>query len=134
MARPVRIPTPSAPRHSGRALGPNYMSDAFLTLCSEVYRDTKFLHLLKDHFPHYQRVLDYIVAHPEERQEMATALSGSLNGKPGSAPASIYLLQFLMKRLKWPEVRAAAEERFNDGGNHFHDVDLKELLDIYGAA
>ena len=98
------------------------MSDAFQTLCAEVARDTKFLHELKDCHPHYQRVLDYIIAHPEERDEMAAALSRSFD---------IYLWLFLMPTLKWPEVRAAAEARWNDGGNHFHDCDIKELLEVY---
>lgn len=59
------------------------MTEAFRKLCTDVYRDTKFLHDLKDCFPHYQRVLDYIIAHPEERDEIAVALSGSFYGKPG---------------------------------------------------
>jgi len=99
------------------------MSNAFQTLCDEVARDTKFLHELKDCHPHYQRVLDYIVAHPEERDEMAAALSHRFD---------IYPCLFLMPILKWPEVRAAAEARCNDGGNHFHDGDIKKLLEIYG--
>ena len=110
------------------------MPDAFHKLCEEVARDTKFLHMVSDCHPHYQRVLDYIVAHPEERDEMATALSGSFYGRPGAAAASIYLLLFLMPSLRWPEVRIAAEARYNDGGNHFHDSDLRELLEIYNAA
>jgi hypothetical protein len=105
------------------------MSEAFHLLCAEVARDTKFLHNLKDCFPHYQRVLDYIVAHPEERDEMAAALSGSLYDKPGAAAASVYLLQFLMESLKWPEVRLAAEERWNDGGNSVPGI--KDLLEMY---
>jgi hypothetical protein len=39
-----------------------------------------------------------------------------------------------MERLKWPEVKAAAEERWNDGGNHYHDTEIKQLLEIYGPA
>src|SRR5215471_12872116 len=96
------------------------MSEAFNELCTEVARDTKFLHLVADCYPHYQRVLDYIVAHPEERDEMATALSRNFYDSPGKAPASIYLLQFLMERLKWEEVKSAAEQRWNDGGNQYH--------------
>jgi hypothetical protein len=110
------------------------MPDAFHILCAEVARDTKFLRELKACYPHYQRVLDYIVAHPEQRDKMAAALSGCFYDRPGAAIASVYLLQFLMKSLKWPEVRAAAEERRKDGGNHFHDTEIKQLLEIYGAA
>jgi len=110
------------------------MSDAFHTLCAEVARGTKFLRELKDCYPHNQRVLDFIVAHPKERDEMAAALSASFYDRPGSAAASIYLLQFLMASLKWPEVRTAAEQRWNDGGNHFHDAEIKQLLAIYEAS
>ncbi|HEY6166418.1 MAG TPA: hypothetical protein VI454_00170 [Verrucomicrobiae bacterium] len=108
------------------------MSDAFCDLCAEVERATAFLHELDKCRPHYQRVLDYINAHPEERDEMAAALSGSFYGRPGAARASVYMLQFLMQSLKWPEVRVAAEERWNDGGNHFYDCEMKSLLAIYG--
>lgn len=38
-----------------------------------------------------------------------------------------------MKPLKWPEVKVAAEERFNDGGNHMYDSEMKRLLEIYDA-
>ena len=108
------------------------MPDAFHELCIEVGRATNFLHSLEECRPHYQRVLDYIVAHPEERDAMAAALSGSFYGRPGAAAASTYLLQFLMESLKWPEVRVAAEERSNDGGNSVPG--LKDLLDVYHVA
>jgi hypothetical protein len=58
-------------------------------------------------------VLDYIVSHPDERDAMAAALAASFYCRPGAAHASIYLLQFLMESLKWPEIRVAAEERWN---------------------
>ncbi len=108
------------------------MSETFHKLCADVARDTKFLHVLEDCFPHYQRVLDFIVTHPEERNEIAAALSGSFYRKPGSVAASIDLLRFLMKSLKWPEIKAAAEERWNDGGNSVPGI--KDLLEIYHAA
>jgi hypothetical protein len=107
------------------------MSDTFLKLCDDVERATAHIHSLEACHPHYRRVLDYIISHPAERDSMATALSGSLYGKPGSARASIYLLQYLMESLRWPEVRVAAEARLDDGGNHFHDTELKRLLDLY---
>jgi hypothetical protein len=113
---------------------PHRMSEAFRKLCLDVAHDTKFLHELKDCYHHYQRVLDYIVAHPEERDEMAAGLAGCFYGKPGCVAADVYLLQFLMKSLKWPEIKAAAEERWNDGGNHFWDCEIKRLLDIYHVA
>ena len=108
------------------------MSDAFHELCLEVWRVTKYLHRVDECCPHYQRVLDYIVSHPDERDAMAAALSGSFYGRPGAAAASTYLLQFLMESLKWPEVRVAAEERSNDGGNSVPG--LKDLLDVYHVA
>jgi hypothetical protein len=108
------------------------MSDTFRKLCVDGYRDTQFLHDLKDCFPHYQRVLDYIITHPEQRDEMAAALSGSFYNKPGAAVAEIYVLQFLMQSLKWPEIREAAEMRWNDGGNSVPGI--KDLLEVYRAA
>ena len=108
------------------------MSDAFHELCTEVYRATKFLRSVEECRPHFQRVLDYIIAHPDERDAMAAALSASFYDRPGAASADIYLLQFLMESLKWPEVRAAAEERWNDGGNSVPEI--KDLLKIYHVA
>ncbi|HEX3799278.1 MAG TPA: hypothetical protein VH413_11300 [Verrucomicrobiae bacterium] len=98
------------------------MFDDFSKLYEEVCAATKCLHDWKACHPHYQRVLDYIHAHPGERSQIAKILSRSFN---------ICLLQFLMPTLRWPEIRIAAEERMKDGGNHFHDGDLKELLEIY---
>jgi len=106
------------------------MSVEFCKLCADVARDTKFLHNLEDCRPHYQKVLDYILAHPEERDELASALCG---GSP-RAEASIYLMQFLMETLKWPEAIAVAEARLNDGGNHFLDCEYRRLLEIYRVA
>ena len=108
------------------------MSDAFRKLCLEVSRDTKFIHELMDCYPHYQRVLDYITTHPEEREEMVSGLVGCFYDKPGFVTADVYLLHFLMKSLKWPEIKAAAEERWNDGGNSVPGI--KELLEIYEVA
>jgi len=61
------------------------MSDAFQQLCSDVDRATRFTHLFEDRRPHYQRVLDYILAHPEERDTIAASLSRSLTEEPGAA-------------------------------------------------
>lgn len=110
------------------------MPEAFLKLCDEVERDTASARNFVERRPHYQRVLDYIIAHPEERDELATALSRSFYPGEGAANASIYLLLFLMESLKWPEVRVAAEHRYDDGGNHMYDSEIKRLLDIYEVA
>jgi hypothetical protein len=98
------------------------MSANFSKLYDDIRSATRHLHDLKECNPHYQRVLEYIQTHPEEHDEIAAALIQNFD---------IYLLQFLMPTLKWPEVRIAAEQLFNDGGNHFHDNELKRLLEIY---
>src|ERR1700704_6362250 len=99
------------------------MSAAFSRLYDEVSAATKVLHTVEQCQLHYQRLLDYIQAHPDERETIARVLVRGFD---------IYLLQFLMQSLKWSEVRAAAEERWNDGGNHFYDTEIKQLLEIYG--
>ena len=82
------------------ALSRQGMCDPFQQLCvSDVDRATRFTHLLEDRRPHYQRVLDYILAHPEDRDSIAASLSHSLDGEPGATRASIYLLQFLMEAV-----------------------------------
>jgi hypothetical protein len=108
------------------------MSDAFQQICAEVERATRFLHTVQECRPQYQRVLDYIMTHPEERDSIASSLSGSLTGRSDAARASIYLVQFLMETLRWPEVRRAAEERFNDGGNAWYAHEIDSLLKVYG--
>jgi hypothetical protein len=100
------------------------MSDTFATLYKEVSDATKFLHTVEQCRPHYQRLLDYIQDHPDERDSIAALLAQHFD---------IYLLQFLTPSLKWPEIRAAAEQRWNDGGNHFYDSEIKQLFEIYGA-
>ena len=65
------------------------MSEAFQQICAEVDRATRFLRTVQECRPHYQRVLDYIMAHPEERDPIAGLLAGSLTGQPDAARASI---------------------------------------------
>lgn len=53
--------------------------------------------------------------------------------RPGRLRCEISLIEFLMASLRWPEVKAAAEERFNDGGNACHAREMQELIDICNA-
>lgn len=101
------------------------MSDTFATLYKEVSDATRFLPAVEQCRPHYHRLLDYIHSHPDERDSIAALLAQHFD---------IYLLRFLMPVLKWPEIRVAAEKRWNDGGNHFHDSEIKQLLEIYATA
>jgi hypothetical protein len=112
------------------------MSDAFRQLCAEVDRATQTTSSLEQCRPHYQRVLDYIRAHPEERDIIAALLARHVRVGyvEGGLRSDISLVQFLMAALKWPEVRAAAEESFDDGGNASRAHELQELLGVYDAA
>jgi hypothetical protein len=95
------------------------MFQEFKKICLEVDAATKFLHSIEECRPHYQRVLDYIIAHPDERDSFAIALSNasSQTGKPGTVRADIYLLEFLMETLHWPEVKRAAEACEGNSGH-----------------
>lgn len=106
------------------------MSEAFLQLCAEVDGSARLLHSIEECQPHYQRVLDYIMEHPEERSFIARALTSVLTGETGAARASIYLLQFLMQSLQWPEVRLAAEH-FSFDGNAWYDHEIQKLIRVY---
>ena|SRR5215468_4675180 len=101
------------------------MSEAFAKLYREVAASTRFLHTVAECTPHYQRLLDYIQTHPGERDNIGEVLVQNFD---------VYLLQFLMPSLRWSEVRVAAERRRNDGGNHFYDTEIRQLLEIYGTA
>lgn len=107
------------------------MSDAFLQLSTEVYDSTKYLQRLEECRPHYQRVLDYIVEHQEERASITQALVRVLTEEPGAAKMDLTLLHFLMKSLLWPEVKRAAEN-FSHDGNGCYDAQVQHLLEIYG--
>jgi len=39
-----------------------------------------------------------------------------------------------MAALNWPEVRAAAESSFDDGGNASYAHEMQQLLGVYDAA
>ena len=102
------------------------MSQTFPELYSEVMRATKFISSFEQCCPHYQRVLDYIVSHPDQRDDISKLLcelvvDGGYN--------QIALLQFLMKSLKWPEIRVVAEARCEQEGNMYREV--KDLVDVY---
>ncbi len=117
------------------------MTDAFRQLCTEVHKGTVYEASYAKCCPQYQRVLDYIVAHPEEHDEIATAFSRRVREQcampgyhhPSGLDCQIYLVQFLMQTLRWPEIKAAAEDAYHNGdGPGWNDV--KHLLDIYEAA
>ncbi len=112
------------------------MSDAFRQLCAEIDRATQTTISLEECRPHYQRALDYVRAHPQERDEIASLLARhvSVGYVEGGLRSDISLVQFLMATLKWPEVRAAAEERFGDGGNASDAHEMQELIRVYDAA
>jgi hypothetical protein len=107
------------------------MTDAFRQLCAEVHSATQTISSLEQCRPHYQRVLDYILTHPEERDEIATALSRlvRLGWQPDGLRSQIYLVQFLMETLKWLEVKIAAKDALIQGGPAW--LEYKHLLDIY---
>ena len=106
------------------------METEFYKLCEEVDRSTRFLHNLKECEPHFQRVLDYILNHPADRDSIAHALSESLRGDDGVC-SSVNLLQFLMPSLQWEEVRIAAERSINDGGNFWRVKEMQHLLAVF---
>ena len=81
--------------------------------------------------PEYQRVLDYIQIHPEERSVIVQAFRDTLIGTSGPSPANIYLVRFCMRVLKWPEIKAAAETAYNGGGNALRAQEIAQLLAIY---
>jgi hypothetical protein len=102
------------------------MSHTFLQLCSEVLSATKFTPSYEQCRPHYQRVLDYIVAQPEERVDMIGFLSELV---VDGGYSEISLVQFLMESLRWPEIRIAAESRCEKEGNMYWEI--KHLIDVY---
>jgi hypothetical protein len=53
------------------------MSDTFPKLCSGVLQATKFMADYEECRPHFQRVLDYVASHLDERDVMAKTLGRS---------------------------------------------------------
>ena len=109
------------------------MTGAFHQLCAEVDRAAHTAVSLEPCHPHYQKVLEYILAHPEERDEIATALSRVVGREhqPGGTRGRIHLVQFLMESLQWPEIKAAAEERYDNGGHALYGREIQDLLKVY---
>jgi hypothetical protein len=112
------------------------VTDTFRQLCTEVYKATVYEPSYEKCCLHYKRVLDYIVAHPEEHNEIAAALERRVRAQcamPGDPPdfdCQIYLVQFLMQALKWPEIKAAAEDGYNNGDGPGW-IEVKHLLEVY---
>ncbi|HVU08502.1 MAG TPA: hypothetical protein VHG89_08170 [Verrucomicrobiae bacterium] len=109
------------------------MTQEFLQLCTEVDRDTAFFHEWEKCLPHFQNVLDYIQKHPEERNSIIDGMSRSLMKELDAPQMSIYLLQFLAKSLRWPEIKKAAEHSYQRdvGGGSSFSFEVKNLLKIY---
>ena len=109
------------------------MSAPFLQVCQDVAKVTRYIQSFEQCRPHWQRVLDYIHSHPEERPSIVLALTRILTEEDGAAPGGLYLLQFLMESLRWPEVKHAAEN-FTHDGNGWYDAEVRHLLEVYDAA
>ena len=103
----------------------------FLELCREVSSKAEYLPLPSERQPHYQRVLDYITVHPEQRVAIAELFCRCVLGMQEPSPASIYLIRFSMRALKWPEVRVAAQKAYDNEVNGMYAGELKSLLAIY---
>jgi hypothetical protein len=103
----------------------------FVALCRDVGAATRHRLTVEECAPEYQRVLDYIQIHPEEHSAIVQAFRDSVIGTSGPSPASIYLVRFCMRALKWPEIKAAAVIAFNDGGNALRAQEIAQLLAIY---
>ncbi len=88
-------------------------------------RATNFTASYKMCSVHYQPVVDCIVSHPDERNEIVRTLSYFVEN---GGYNQIGLVQFLMEWLKWPEIKAAAQARCEWEGNMYHEV--KHLIDV----
>lgn len=110
-------------------VGPHCMSEEFSKLCNDVLRGAKFITSYEECCRHFQRVLDYIGGHPEEREEIIEILSQHVTD---GGYTEVALAEFLMSSLKWPEIRIVAEARCAKEGNMYQEV--KRLVDIYGPA
>ncbi len=112
------------------------MLDAFRKLCADVDRATTNLIHAEECAPHYQQVLDYIHAHPEEHDAIARLLARhvAVGYEPGGIRSDLSLVTFLMRSLQWPEIKAAAQKRCDDGGNASDAHTMKSLLAVYDRA
>ncbi|PYK66177.1 MAG: hypothetical protein DME50_06420 [Verrucomicrobia bacterium] len=72
-----------------------------------------------------------INTHPQEHAIVVQAFRDSVLGTSAPSPASIYLVRFCMRVLKWPEIKAAAEIAYNDGGNALRAHEVEQLLAVY---
>jgi hypothetical protein len=104
--------------------------DEFRALCIEVQNRTRDEVYIENCSAQFDRVLEFVSAHPEERDVFAEAFAGSITGRL-TFPAGIHLIRHCMRTLRWSEIASAAEQRLSDGGNHFWDSELKKLLEEY---
>jgi hypothetical protein len=87
---------------------------------------------VEDCAPEYQRVVQYIQDHPKDHKIVVQTFRDTVIGTPAPHAASIYLVRFCMRALKWPEIRAVAEEAYkSDAGNAAWGDELRMLLEVY---
>ena len=104
----------------------------FVSLCSEIERLTRHRTTVEECAPNYQRALDYIRDNPDDHAVVVQTFRDTVIGASGPSAASIYLVRFCMRVLKWPEIRAAAEEAYKvDAGNASWGDELRMLLEVY---
>ena len=105
--------------------------DPFVDLCRDVCDKAEYLPPLGERTPHYQRVLDYILAHPEERNRIADLFAAHVRQPTREVRMSIGLLRFCMRTLKWPEVKRAVERAYKEEVNGMYAGELQSLLSVY---
>ena len=109
------------------------MADTFLKLCNEAINATKFVSLHEQWYPHYRPVLEYILVHPNEHDEMVDILC-KYTAEGGNT--EIFFLEFLMETLQWPEIKSAAETRLKHDGyltSHAYSQ-IEQLVDVYNPS
>ena len=109
---------------------------AFRDLCAEIGRDTYSIVSLRECAPYFQRALDSIQAHPENRQQYVSVFQDMVHtDTAANRVGSHYLLDYCMHTLRWPEVAEKIQERMKDAWLHNSEGEsLVKILSYYLAA
>jgi hypothetical protein len=103
---------------------------AFLDSCAQVNSRVKTRIWPEERECEFQRILDHVRAHPDERAIYARAFRMIIFGHRHITDDIVH---FSMRQLSWPEVADAVRERMSQEIHNSEYAALQKILELYDS-
>jgi len=107
----------------------NSETETFDNLCLEVVRKVARICGLSECEPGFLKILDWILAHPQDRELCAAHFRNVI--LTGAGADYCYLIAFCMRSMQWPEIVEAVKLRSAQEIHNSEGASLQEILNVY---